>query len=78
MEAVDLYETVIRARTAKKDPLGRARVLANQGNALAHLGLLTDSRERFAEAEFLFASKGDNDSAGMVRDMISQLEDQAS
>ncbi|QWT23111.1 hypothetical protein KPL76_10155 [Subtercola sp. PAMC28395] len=73
MEAVDLYETVIRLRSAKKDPLGRARVLANQGNALAHLGLLEDSRTRLGEARYLFASKGDAASAAMVGDMVAEL-----
>lgn len=73
MEAVDLYETVIRLRTPKKDPLGRARVLANQGNALAHLGLVEDSRARLAEAQFLFASTGDADSAALVGDLLSEL-----
>lgn len=78
MEAVDLYETVIRVRTAKKDPLGRARVLANQGNALAHLGLVEDSRARLAEAQFLFASTGDADSAAMVGDLLNELATAAS
>lgn len=78
MEAVDLYETVVRVRTPKKDPLGRARVLANQGNALAHLGLVDDANARLAEAEFLFASNGDEGSAAMVRDVKGQLAELAS
>jgi tetratricopeptide (TPR) repeat protein len=78
MEAVDLYETVIRLRSAKKDPLGRARVLANQGNALAHLGLIDDSRARLSEAQFLFASKGDSDSAAMVGELMAELASAAS
>ncbi|KQR94162.1 MAG: hypothetical protein J0I33_06425 [Microbacterium ginsengisoli] len=73
MEAVDLYEVVLRTRSPKKDALGRARVLSNQGNALAHLGLLGDARERFDEAEFLFASKGDESSAAIVRDLRGSL-----
>ncbi|WP_434968899.1 hypothetical protein [Microbacterium sp. bgisy207] len=73
MEAVDLYEVVLRTRSPKKDALGRARVLSNQGNALAHLGLLEDARGRFDEAEFLFASKGDENSAAIVRDLRDQL-----
>lgn len=73
MEAVDLYEVVLRTRSPKKDALGRARVLSNQGNALAHLGLLDDARGRFDEAEFLFASKGDENSAAIVRDLRDQL-----
>lgn len=74
MEAVDTYEKVIRLRTAKSDPLGRARVLSNQGNALAHLGLLGDARLRFDEAIFLFSSNGDEDSAQVVRDLVVEIE----
>ncbi len=73
MEAVDLYEVVLRTRSPKKDALGRARVLSNQGNALAHLGLTGDARTRFDEAEFLFASTGDENSAAIVRDLRAQL-----
>ncbi|UQE76472.1 hypothetical protein MYK68_07860 [Gordonia sp. PP30] len=75
MEAVDLYEQVLRTRTAKKDPLGRARVLANQGNALGHLGLLPDATARLEEAAYLFAAQGDEDSAQMVREMTGQLSE---
>lgn len=74
MEAVDLYEKVVRVRTPKGDPLGRARVLSNQANALAHLGLVSDARERFDEAIFLFASNGDEESAGIVRELLSELD----
>lgn len=38
IEAVGLYESVLAARDRHSDPLGRARVLANQGNVFAHLG----------------------------------------
>lgn len=74
MEAVDIYERVARTRSVRKDPLGRARVLANQGNALAHLGLHDDARMRFDEANYLFASTGDEESAQIVRDLIEQLD----
>ena len=37
-EAVELYEAVLGARSRDADPVGYARALANQGNALAHLG----------------------------------------
>lgn len=74
MEAVDLYEKVVKLRTAKADPMGRARVLSNQGNALAHLGLYEDARGRFEEAIYLFASNGDEASAQIVRDLAADLE----
>ena len=41
--------------------VGRARVLANQGNALAHLGLLDAARAKLVEARFLFEANLDHD-----------------
>jgi tetratricopeptide (TPR) repeat protein len=70
LEAVDLYESVLRVRPAGADPLGRARVLANQGSALAGLGLAGDARARLAEARDLFESEGDAASAEMVGEML--------
>ena len=54
-EAVDLYEEVLRHRSRRADPAGYARVLANQANALAHLGALARRRARYGEARGLFA-----------------------
>ena len=38
-EAVQIYEELLPLRDPQRDPLGTARLLANQANALAHLGV---------------------------------------
>ena len=54
-EAVQLYEEVLQYRDPQRDPLGYARILANQGNALGHLGVLRRRPERLTRARELFA-----------------------
>ncbi|MEZ5250101.1 MAG: NifU family protein [Ilumatobacteraceae bacterium] len=44
-ESVELYEEVLAHRSRRSDPVGVARVLANQANALAHLAVW-DQRSR--------------------------------
>jgi hypothetical protein len=41
------------------DPLGHARVLANQGTALAHLGIHDQAGPKLRAARGLFAAAGD-------------------
>ncbi|MFI0433943.1 MAG: hypothetical protein ACH36H_12485, partial [Candidatus Nanopelagicales bacterium] len=73
-EAVQLYEEVLQ-RVGTRDPLSRARLLANQGNALGHLGVFADARSRLVEARELFAANGDPDSAASVDQTLIELTD---
>jgi hypothetical protein len=73
MEAVELYEAVLRARPRHQDPLGRARVLANQGNALAHLGEFEHSWTKLAEARALFEEFHDEDAATTVQGVLDEI-----
>ncbi|MDX1890568.1 hypothetical protein SBI80_13350 [Mycolicibacterium sp. 050158] len=73
VEAVELYEAVLEARDRGTDPLGRARVLANQGNALAHLGAFTEARAKLYEARSLFEELGDDDSVRAVRGVLDEV-----
>jgi hypothetical protein len=50
-------------REALADPLGQARVLANQANALAHLGEREVALQRLARSERLFLEIGGADGA---------------
>lgn len=74
MEAVDLYEQLLKMRSAQDDPQGRARVLANQGNVLAHLGFQGDAKNRLQEAVVLFEAGGDNQSAETVKQIIAEVD----
>ena len=76
VEAVELYEEVLETRGRDSDPLGRARVLANQGNTLAHLGIFGEARAKLYEARFLFEEHLDHDSALTVRGVLDEIAKQ--
>lgn len=73
VEAVELYEAVLAARDRHTDPLGRARVLANQGNVLAHLGAFKDAKAKLYEARSLFEELGDEESVRAVRGVLDEI-----
>ncbi|MBJ7339450.1 hypothetical protein [Mycolicibacterium sp.] len=73
VEAVELYEAVLEARDRNGDPLGRARVLANQGNVLAHLGAFRDAKAKLYEARSLFEELGDDESVRAVRGVLDEV-----
>jgi len=72
-EAVELYEAVLAARERASDPVGYARALANQGNALAHLGLFDQARAKLAEARYLFEESQDWSALATVRTLLDDL-----
>ncbi|EID44101.1 tetratricopeptide repeat protein [Parageobacillus thermoglucosidasius] len=72
-EAVALYEEVLEVRRPKDDPLGYARVLANQGNALAHLGAFSRALPRLEEASRLFCAYGEHEAANAVEDVLAEI-----
>lgn len=73
VEAIELYEAVLQARDRDTDPLGRARVLANQGNVFAHLGDFDQAKAKLYDARFLFEELGDHDSVRTVRGVLDEV-----
>jgi tetratricopeptide (TPR) repeat protein len=73
-EAVQLYEEVLQYRDPEKDPLGYARILANQGNALGHLGVFGDARERLVAARAIFANFEDGEAVAGVDEVLASLD----
>ncbi|MDW8215775.1 MAG: hypothetical protein RMJ55_19670, partial [Roseiflexaceae bacterium] len=57
----------------RRDPAGYARVLANQGNALAHLGEFTRARRQLSEARRLFAACDDADAVTGVDEVLAEI-----
>ncbi len=76
VEAVNLYEAVLAARDRHTDPMGRARVLANQGNVFAHLGDFDQAKAKLYEARFLFEELGDHDAVRTVRGVLDEISRQ--
>lgn len=73
VEAVELYEEVLASGVRDQDPVGRARLLSNQGNALAHLGIFGEARAKLVEARFLFEEHLDHDAAMAVRSVLDEI-----
>jgi len=77
-EAVGLYEEVLEHRGRDTDPQGRARVLANQGNALAHLGAFEDAKLRLHEARAIFEEFEEHEAVMAVRSILDEIAKQES
>ncbi|MFV0459371.1 MAG: hypothetical protein ACK5MT_11460 [Actinomycetales bacterium] len=73
VEAVELYEEVLGSGIRDHDAAGKARVLANQGNALAHLGAFTPATAKLVEARYLFETEGDDESVLTVRGILDEI-----
>ncbi|OAN48370.1 hypothetical protein A6A03_08290 [Chloroflexus islandicus] len=74
LEAVAIYEDLLQRRDPAADPAGYARILANLGNALAHLGIFAEARERLLQAEQLFAQIGDEPAIMTVRELLANID----
>jgi len=73
VEAVELYEEVLGSGVRDADPMGRARLLTNQGNALAHLGIFDQAKAKLAEARYIFEEHLDHDSVMTVREILGEI-----
>ncbi len=73
-EAVEHYEQLLGVRDPAVDPSGVARVLANQGNALAHLGITDHAYDKLSAARQLFLSAHDEASAEAVATTLVELD----
>lgn len=73
IEAVGLYDELLATCDPRRDPAGYARVLANQGNALAHLGEFARARRQLSEARRLFAACDDADAVTGVDEVLAEI-----
>jgi len=71
VEAVDLYQQVLEHREG--DAIGRARVLANQGNALTRLGEPDQAIDRLTEAKAVFVQHADTEAAAAVQVVLDSV-----
>lgn len=71
IQAVNLYEDLLAVRNRAFDPLGYARLLFNQANALAHLGIFQPALEKLSESHKLFHWHGEE---LLARQALDQLE----
>lgn len=73
-KAVEIYERLLEVRDRDQDPIGYARVLANQANALAHLGGLQVALAKFREARGLAVRAGAAELEASLTEQIERIE----
>ena len=73
IEAVNGYEALLEMRNKALDPVGYARILANQANALAHLGMFTPAIEKLTEARKLLSWHGEDDAAAALLEQVERI-----
>ncbi len=74
-QAVALYQELLEVRSPDHDPAGYARVLANQANALAHLGAFSRALPRYQEAVTYFERIGDTEAVQIIQQAIEEIYD---
>lgn len=73
-KAVEIYEELLQVRDRETEPLGYARVLANQANALAHLGGIVVALAKFRDARGLAMRAGASELEAALTEQIERLE----
>ena|SRR5690554_3183993 len=73
-EAVALYEDVLKVRKKENDPHGYARLIANQGTALSHLGAFSSAVPKLQEAKQIFEEVEDKESGQVVEDLLNEIK----
>ncbi|MEP7010089.1 MAG: hypothetical protein ABJC13_07185 [Acidobacteriota bacterium] len=75
VQAVEIYEQLLAHRNRAFDPLGYARLLANQANALAHLGIFGPALTKLEEAHKLFRWHGEPDLAASTLEQVERINE---
>ncbi len=75
LRAVELYKEVLDFRRRNGPPESLARVLANLGNTLAHLGKLKEARDYLIEAKRLFLTLRMEQEAEAIEEILTQIEE---
>ncbi len=76
VQAVDLYEELITDHKKAFDPIGYGRLLSNQANALAHLGIFSPALEKLQEARKLFEWHNEPELAAGTLELVGQIHEQ--
>jgi tetratricopeptide (TPR) repeat protein len=75
IQAVEIYEELLPFRERAFNPLGYARLLFNQANALAHLGIFQPALEKLNESHKLFHWHGEPKLAANALDQAAHINE---
>lgn len=72
-QAVELYEELVSVGRKAFDPVGYGKILSNQANALAHLGIFSPALEKLQEARKLFEWHNETELANNAMDQVASI-----
>ncbi len=75
VQAVEIYEQLLPFRERAFDPVGYARLLFNQANALAHLGVFQPALEKLNEAHKLFHWHDERSLAASALEQVAHINE---
>jgi tetratricopeptide (TPR) repeat protein len=75
IQAVEIYEELIPLRNRAMDPVGYARLLFNQANALAHLGIFQPALEKLNESHKLLHWHGEALLAAQALEQVARINE---
>jgi tetratricopeptide (TPR) repeat protein len=75
-QAVELYEELVSVGRKAFDPVGYGKILSNQANALAHLGIFSPALEKLQEARKLFEWHNETELANNTLDQVAYIHEQ--
>ncbi len=76
IQAVEIYDEILSVRQKAFDPVGYARLLANQANALAHLGIFAPAMGKISEAYKLFQWHNEPEMAASAMSLVESISEQ--
>ena len=75
-QAVELYEELVSVGRKAFDPVGYGKILSNQANALAHLGIFSPALEKLQEARKLFEWHNETELASSTLEQVAYIHEQ--
>jgi tetratricopeptide (TPR) repeat protein len=75
-QAVELYEELVTWGRKAFDPVGYGKILSNQANALAHLGIFSPALEKLQEARKLFEWHNESELASVALEQVAGIHQQ--
>jgi len=76
VQAVELYEELLTLRKKAFDPVGYGRILSNQANALAHLGMFSPALEKLQEARKIFEWHNEAELSATAMELVGKIHEQ--
>jgi len=75
VKAIELYDEILTDGRIKNDPIKLAKVLANYGSALSHLGLLAKGKTYLEKSRDIFQQFGLSEEVSIINEVLEEIDE---